>query len=294
MRAVGPWLAITAMVLAFGVASAGCEKGTSEHDKRFEQAAQEEEEAAAAAQREKEAAEELICQAAEEETRRLAAERADALADRPEGNNKTTDELARDDADREIIALLEEAETFEKVARRVAKNQERWEPLMRVLLRHQRANVRTQVGRVFIMNEWKNEEITKAWIEAILAEKDDILRENWGVDLRAYAEPATLPALHKAFRRCVASACRRVLARTLTRLQHEPVLADIYKMLATSEDTMTKADLLDALELMPREANRDHILPLMTDSNELVRLRAKEAIEAIDLAAQEAAEGAPK
>ena len=247
----------------------------------------------AEAEREKAAEEQrqLEQQEAAEERNRLREEaEAKRIAELPAGNEKTTDEITQDETELEIVAELERAGTYTEVAARIKRNRERYEPLILKALRHQAANVRTQSALVLMENEWKSEAVTAAWIEALNAEKDEILCQNWGLRLRTYNDPATIPALHRAFRRSVQTGARGELAMTLAMMGHEDVLEDLYPVLeGAGEETLLKVKMLNAMSKIPRETSRSHAERYLADRSDLVRHAAKEVIEALDSAQEETA-----
>jgi len=134
---------------------------------------------------------------------------------------------------------------------------------------------------------------------AMLAEANDIIRENWGYDFRLYIAMETpkgeeittdmLPAVHRAFNRAQGAGAYSNLAETLCVNNYEKALPDIYKKLEGEEDVMKIQFLLAALKRMPRESHKEKTERFLAHSNELVRLRAKEVMESVAAAAAEGA-----
>lgn len=250
----------------------------------------------------KKAEEDRLRKEAEDAAAVAAAKRAAEEADRPAGNQLTTPDISEDPAVVEMLTALEKPGTFEKLAPTMKKGRAQWEPVMIKALGHKNSNVRTQVARVFVMNSWRNEAVTKGFHDALLNEDDDIIRENWGMDIRLFlnleidkkAEITTdlMPALHKAFKRAKSPGAMSNLAETLCIHKYKPALADIYAKLGAAEDTSSKQYLLFAMKRFPQPEMKDVVLPFQSDENKLVRLRAREVLEGIQMAEEDAGKAA--
>ncbi len=280
------------------VVALGCQpKKSDDLSKKMGEAKQAEQDEKAAAAAKAEAERVAGEKAAAEAEAQREAERQERLADMPAGNTATTEAITDNDADKAIIEELGKSGTFEKVAKRAKSDRKRWEPLMIKLLGHTSANVRTQVARVFVINKWKTEEVTAALSAAMLAEADDDVRDNWGRDIRLYLSMETpkdveittdlLPAAQKAFQRARAPNAMGTLAETLCMNGYEKALPDIYKRIEGNADADVVRALLPALKRLPREAHKEKIERYLAHSDELIRLRAKEVMEAIAAAPAE-------
>jgi hypothetical protein len=197
------------------------------------------------------------------------------------GNRETTESMATDDESKAIIEELHKNDTFKGVAARVKDKEEQFKPLFLKALRHENSNVRTQAARILVMREWKGEDTTAAWKEALLAEADEIVRENWGYDLRLYKEPALMPAALTAFKRCKTPGALGNLGETLTELGYKEALPEIQKVLAETKDTMTRVFLLSALKRLPDESSRALAVKMLNDEKELVRTKAKQVLSVL-------------
>lgn len=293
-------LMLIAVVLGLALPFSGCEAKKSGLAGKAEAAREKEDKAAAEAAAAKLKAEQEVFKAAEERVAKQEAARAAARADQAEGNAKTTEDIATTEDEKAIIGALAKGGAFEQVAKDGKKKRAVYEPLLIKALRHGSSNVRTQAARVFNINGWKNEAVTAALSDAMLAEADDVVRENWGSDFRLYlsleadkgAEITTdlMPAMHKAFTRAQSPGAFSTLAETLMKHQYKPAVPDIYKKLdASTEDTAKTQFLLAALKRFPQESHLKAIERYFSHSTPLVRQRAKEVKESV-LMAREAAE----
>ena len=206
------------------------------------------------------------------------------LANQPKGNLAKDEDVAKDDTEKALLAELRKAGTHEKIAGRLKKDIEKFTPFLVRALQHHDENVRSQAIRVLIQRAVHTDEVNQGWIAALDNEDNDIVRENWGYDLRLYKDPALLPAAHRSFKYAQSPAAIGQLAEALMELRYEEAIKDVYEVLGTTEHTMAKQYLLSAIKRWPREDARPHVEKMLKDDKELIRNKAKEVLEAIEAA----------
>ncbi len=216
------------------------------------------------------------------EAKRKAEAEAKREANKAPGNTKTTDAIARDDDDKAIIERLQKQDTFKTVAEELKSKPRKWQPLLLAALQHENENVRTQVARIINNNELKSEEVSAAWSEALMNEASDVIRENWGYDLRLYKDPAMLPALRKAFSRAESPAALGNIAETLAAMNDRESLPQIIEALKMTREVMAQQFLLAALKRMPDSTARPVVEGLLTSKTELIRLSARKVLGRIN------------
>ena len=272
-------LIFPAALLCSAVIACGQDKGVE--DKMAKARAQDEERLAAEAKAKQAAADKKEAKRLAEEKQREA-ETARLKANAAPGNKLTTDEVARDDDDRAILAELAKSDTFEGVAKRVKAKAKHFKPLIYKALQHEESNVRVQAARIMVINKWSGEEASAAWKTALMNEASDIVRENWGYDLRLYKDPALMEAAHKAFTRSSSPAALGNLGETLMEMKYKPALSDIQHALEKTDDTMTRVFLLSALKRMPDPSSQAFAEKHLVDDQELVRTKARQVLDAIE------------
>ena len=271
----------------------GCEKGGSGGNSKLK--AQKEKEAKAREEAEKAEAEakEAARAKAAEAAKQREAEEAARKANMAPGNKKTSEEVARDDADKEMLKRLSTQDTFKAVAKDMKRDAKKWLPFLLAALQHENDNVRTQVARIININELKSDETTAAWSQALMNEASDIIRENWGYDLRLYNDPKMLPALRKAFSRAKSPAAMGNIAETLAAMGDRESLPMIIAALDNTDKVMAQQFLLGALKRIPDPAARPAVEKLVNSKTELIRISARKKKKKItDYEAEQKAAGA--
>ena len=194
------------------------------------------------------------------------------------GNKATTADIARDDKDKAILERLMKQDTFKAVAKELKAKPKQWLPLLLAALQHENENVRTQVARIININELKSEEVTAAWSQALMNEASDLIRENWGYDLRLYKDPGMLPALRKAFSRAKSPAALGNLAETLAAMGDRDSLPMIIDALKNTDQVMAQQFLLAALKRLPDPSARPAVEALVNSKTELIRISARKVL----------------
>ena len=281
-------------VVGMAFLGAGCEEGDPKFKDKIEKQKAADQEAEAAAEAKKKADLAAAKKASDEANAKAEAEQK-RLADlQPKGNAVPLEEVALDDDEKAIILELGKAGTFEAVAKKVKANPTKLEPLMIRALRYTGSNVRTQSAITFMINKTRSEDFKKALAGAIQDEADEAVYENWARDIRGslkqpwaegfYNDPIFLPVLRRALERASGAGGIGSVANTLCAMGDKEALPLIYAKLKGAEETMIKQELLNALKRLPVEANREVILPFITDKNQVVQMSAKNARDAIDMA----------
>jgi hypothetical protein len=256
----------------------GCEKSGAGGSSKLQ--AQKEKEAKSKEEAAKAEAEALAneAKAAEDAAKKLEAER---LANMAPGNKKSTDDIARDKADKVMLERLSKQDTFTAIAEEMKPAPKKWLPFLLAALQHENDNVRTQVARIININELKSDEVTAAFSQALMNEANDVILENWGYDLRLYKDPNMLPALRKAFSRAGSPAAKGNLAETLAAMGDRESLPMIIKALEGAQHVMTQQYLLAALKRMPDPSARPAVEKLVNSKTELIRINARKVLNSI-------------
>jgi len=226
-------------------------------------------------------AKEVAVQKAAAAAKQREAEAAERRANMAPGNKKGTDEVARDDADRAMLERLSKQDTFKSAAKEMKPNAKKWLPFLMAALQHENDNVRTQVARIININELKSEAVTAAWSQALMNEASDIIRENWGYDLRLYNDPGMLPALRKAFSRAKSPAALGNLGETLAAMGDRESLPMIIAALGKTDKVMAQQFLLAALKRLPDPSARPAVEKLVNSKTELIRISARKVLNKI-------------
>ena len=214
------WITTAGLVLVLS-ASTGCTQNEAMTQKfASSNQAHKEKEAAEAVKQKAETAKALEdMEAARKEE--LAAAKAQAApeeeddGEKPEGNSKTTAELASNDNEKALLAQLETSDQFRPVAKLVKANKGALLPLIRKALRHENTNVRAQAARVLVIRKDMSKATIKAWTEAIVAEADDDVLGLWAKDIQYAKAQAMVPILYQVFGRVKDVAAQANIAEAL-------------------------------------------------------------------------------
>lgn len=202
--------------------------------------------------------------------------------EKPEGNSKTTAELASNDNEKALLAQLETSDQFRPVAKLVKANKGALLPLIRKALRHEIPNVRAQAARVLVIRKDMSKATVKAWTEAIVAEADDDVLGLWAKDIQYGKTKAMVPILYQVFGRVKDMGAKANIAEVLMEMKHEAALPDVLAVLDATDDPMGKVFLISALRRMPHADSKPHLEKLLDHEKELVRVKAQELIDIID------------
>jgi HEAT repeat protein len=205
-----------------------------------------------------------------------------AASPRPAGNERKTAEIAKTPDEAKLIEQLYKSGADVSVAKAVQADRKRFVPLMRLALRHEEPNVRSQASRVLVRVKESSPETTAAWIEALRAEAVPDVVANWAFDLRLYKAPEVAPVLLDLLRSQEDSSARQALAETLGALQYEPALGDIAKMLEAPE-TMERLSALSALKRLGLPGAADAVRKTAaSDPNQMVKDKAQELLPLLE------------
>jgi len=203
-------------------------------------------------------------------------------APEPAGNERKTAEIAKTPEEVQIVEQLHRTNADIQVAKTVKADKKKLIPLMRLALRHEAPNVRSQAARVIVRVGESSPETTAAWIEALRAEAVPEIVANWCYDLRLYKAPEVAPVLLELLRTQPDSSARQALAETLGALQYAPALDDIVKMLKAPE-TMERLSALAALKRLMLPGATDAVRELAeNDPNQVVRGNARDLLTLLE------------
>lgn len=170
-----------------------------------------------------------------------------------------------------VLEKLRKPSAYPDVARTVKKGRKQWEPILIAALRHESANVRQQVPRVFVVNAWRNQPITQALADAFEQEQNEKLLKSWAFDALIYLkQPTDRGATIKTnLRVSLLSTLERVrspeafwaLADTLCRLSYPPALPVIRQKVSSTGNASLKARLLMTLKRCPAKTPRSAPAP---------------------------------
>lgn len=205
-----------------------------------------------------------------------------ATAPGPAGNKQKTADVAKTPEEVQLVDQLRKTGADVAVAKVVKADRKRLVPLMRLALRHEEPNVRSQASRVLVRVKESSPETTAAWLEALRAEAVPEVIANWCFDLRLYKAPEVAPVLLELLRAQEDSSTRQALAETLGALQYAPALDDIVKMLKARE-TMERVSALSALKrlMLPGAAAAVREVAA-SDPNQLVKQKAQELLPLLE------------